>query len=181
MLRQLNETLEQQAHTDELTGLPNRNFFITVYKQKFEHIKRHFRHLALFMLDLNNFKRINDEMGHLEGDHVLRLVAARLQKACRSGDFLARIGGDEFVLLVEDYRDNHDLVRIAEKIDACVNIPLKHGSRTYRVSVSIGIARLNDANTTMDLLLKSADDAMYRAKHSGRLFCITGMPYMEAT
>lgn len=175
----LNENLEQQAHTDELTGLPNRNFFLTVYKQKFDHIKRHFRHLALFMLDLNNFKRINDELGHAEGDHVLRLMAGRLQKACRSGDFLARIGGDEFVLLVEDYRDTHDLARIAEKIDACINIPVKRAGRRYRINASIGIARFDDTHISMDSLFKSADDAMYSAKRSGRLYCIAGMPCLE--
>lgn len=180
-LRLLNETLEQQAHTDELTELPNRGFFMTVYKQKFDHIKRHFRHLALFMLDLNNFKRINDDLGHVEGDHVLRLVAGRLQKACRSGDFLARIGGDEFVLLVEDYRDTHDLIRIAEKIDACINVPVKHGGRHYRINASIGIARLDDTQMSMDSLLKSADDAMYKAKRSGRLYCIAATPCMEPT
>ena len=177
-LRMLNETLEQQAHTDELTGLPNRSFFMTVYKQKFDHIKRHFRRLALFMLDLNNFKLINDELGHVEGDHVLRLVAGRLQNACRSRDFLARIGGDEFVLLVEDYRDTHDLIRIAEKIDACINVPIKLRRNAYRISTSIGIAILNDTDTSTALLLKAADDAMYMAKHSGRLYCMAGTPCM---
>lgn len=173
-LQRLNESLEQQAYTDDLTQLPNRAFFMTTYYQTMEHARRHGRMVGLLMLDLNHFKQVNDDLGHAEGDYVLRAMALRLKAACRSGDILARLGGDEFILLVEDFKDNNDLIRIAEKLGASVNAPIERQGRRYQLSFSIGIATLNEQEMSPETLLKSADDAMYRAKRENRLYVVHG-------
>jgi diguanylate cyclase (GGDEF)-like protein/PAS domain S-box-containing protein len=169
-LQQLNEQLKHQAYTDDLTGLPNRGFFMATYRKIIDHAKRHNRKVGLLLLDLNNFKQVNDDLGHAQGDHVLQVMASRLKEACRSGDILARLGGDEFILLVEDFKDTKDLIQIAQKLGASVNTPFERLGRNYQLSFSIGIATLHDSGITAETLLKAADDAMYQAKGEGRLY-----------
>ena len=180
-LQRLNEKLQHQAQTDDLTGLPNRAFFMTTNHQRFEHARRHRHPLAIFMIDLNKFKQVNDELGHAAGDQVLHAVASRLKKACRSGDILARVGGDEFALLVEDFNNAHDLISIAEKLGASIKTPIEISNKSYLLGLSIGIAILGTSDINEEALLKTADGAMYQAKREFRLYCIGGSQHGRGT
>ncbi len=158
------QILQQAAHNDYLTNLPNRNLFKKRADQAIARVSRCSSPLAVFFIDLDNFKQVNDDFGHETGDIVLKEVAARLQSRVRQEDTFARLGGDEFVLLIEDMKEIDELRLIASKLLDALIEPIKHEQKQYCISASIGISiyPINGLNTSD--LLKSADKAMYVAK-----------------
>ncbi|WP_050477170.1 diguanylate cyclase domain-containing protein [Herbaspirillum rhizosphaerae] len=161
--------LQHQAHHDILTGLPNRVMLADRMQQAIAHANRDRTGVALLFLDLDGFKPINDTLGHKAGDQVLQEITQRLLRVARHSDTLARVGGDEFVLLATDLGSplDHGARALAEK---CINVvaePLKLPQGDYQLGVSIGIA-VCDNDCDPDMLLQAADKAMYDAKNQGR-------------
>jgi diguanylate cyclase (GGDEF)-like protein len=155
------------AH-DTLTALPNRALFNETLIHAIGQAARHKRSLALFFMDMDRFKNINDTLGHGVGDRVLQEAARRLTAAVRTSDLVARLGGDEFVLLVEDFRDSADLAEIAAKILASFEQTFIVDGRELALSASIGICGYPADGEDAPTLLSNADIAMYRAKEQGR-------------
>jgi diguanylate cyclase (GGDEF)-like protein len=151
---------------DELTGLYNRRFLMSRLHEEFERARRQESSLGLLMMDLDNFKDVNDEYGHPVGDEVLKSVAHTLSGTLREYDIAGRYGGEEFVVVsVEAGID--DLVKLAERIRARIESVVHCKAPAIRITISIGVASL-DGKDTPEILLKRADDAMYRAKQEGR-------------
>ena len=161
--------MEHLAHHDILTGLPNRQLLADRMKQALVRAQRSRSRVAVLFLDLDGFKPINDEMGHEAGDFALREIAARLQKAVRSGDTLARVGGDEFVVLLSDLEgDGREAAElVANKCLEVFRQPFVIREQACRLGVSIGIA-VGDGQCAVSELLIAADHAMYQAKQGGR-------------
>ncbi|MBL8519998.1 MAG: diguanylate cyclase [Betaproteobacteria bacterium] len=159
--------LRELAHHDPLTGLPNRLRFAEHLQAALARSQRQHASLALMLIDLDGFKPINDRNGHAAGDTVLRAVAARLREGIRAGDFAARIGGDEFVVVLEAPQYLADAVRSGEKLLASLAGPIDFGGLVLHVGASVGLA-LSHAAQDADELLRQADAAMYRAKSGGR-------------
>lgn len=158
------EVLQQAAHNDYLTNLPNRNLFKKRVDQAIARVSRCSAPLAVFFIDLDNFKQVNDDHGHEAGDVVLKEVAARLQSKVRIEDTLARLGGDEFVLLVEDMKEISELRLIAGKLLEALGPPIDQGEKQYHITASIGISIYPINGLSTSELLKCADKAMYIAK-----------------
>jgi len=167
-LKKAHEKIEYQAFHDVLTGLPNRKLFADRLSVAVVHAHRSSKLLAVLFIDVDRFKVINDTHGHDAGDDVLLTVADRLRHGLRAGDTVARIGGDEFAVLVTELRDSDDAARIAEKLLQSMVQPIEGDGRTFYVSASIGIAVCPIDGEDAETLLKNADGAMYRAKESGR-------------
>ena len=172
LLRKLSESqaaLAQAAHHDALTGLPNRMLLADRLSQARVLAQRKGSRIALLFLDLDGFKPINDSLGHEAGDEVLRLVAGRLSGCVRASDTLARVGGDEFVILMGDLDSQAEqaAARVAAKCIEALAEPFPVQGESCRLGVSIGIA-LGDGEGAANTLLLQADQAMYRAKESGR-------------
>jgi len=168
----LRERIERQlrykATHDHLTGLPNRVLLFDRLKQAIAFEERHNTLIAVMILDLDNFKTINDTMGHLSGDILLKKVALVLQKCVRQYDTVGRLGGDEFVIIVNDANTIQDIITFAEKVQAIFQEPFDIlGHKTY-VTTSIGVAVFPLHGSTIETLMKKADMAMYVAKKSGR-------------
>jgi diguanylate cyclase (GGDEF)-like protein len=155
---------------DPLTGLPNRALFLDRLEHGFQHARRCGRGLALLFLDLDDFKIINDKFGHDVGDGVLRMVAERLNENIRGEDTASRHGGDEFVILITEVRDETDISSIAEKIINKIQAPLNINAGDLTLSLcvkaTIGISIFPKDGATADALVKSADTAMYEAKRN---------------
>lgn len=162
------ERLYQQAHYDELTGMPNRQLFKDRLQREVARAARAGESFALLYIDLDNFKRVNDTLGHDAGDELLELVAARLSGCIKQSDTVARLGGDEFVIVLSELPGPETAAKAAERILAELAIPLEVRKREYRCRASIGIALYPEDGTTLEELLKNADTAMYRAKADGR-------------
>ncbi|MDJ0904210.1 MAG: EAL domain-containing protein, partial [Xenococcus sp. MO_188.B8] len=161
--------LKHDALHDSLTGLPNRNLLMERLDLAFKRAQRHREYqFALLFLDLDNFKAVNDSMGHLIGDELLLAVVTRLDKCIRETDLVARLGGDEFVILLEELNDLEESVRVAERILESLQSPFHLSSRELFTSTSIGIAVGSISYKRTENLLRDADLAMYRAKKSGR-------------
>ena len=126
------------------------------------------RQAALLCVDLDEFKRVNDTMGHPAGDRLLQLVADRLRRAVPQEDFVARFGGDEFAIVLRDLRDPRRAVDTAERVVAQMNLPFRVEGRPVRIGACVGVALAADATVTADSMLREADGALYRAKHDGR-------------
>jgi diguanylate cyclase (GGDEF)-like protein/PAS domain S-box-containing protein len=157
------------AHHDALTGLPNRLLLNDRLTVALDAVRRHRGRMAVMMVDLDHFKRINDSMGHHVGDLLLVEVARRLKHALRASDTVARLGGDEFVLLLPELDEEPEsLTRLAAKIVAAVGAPMNLHGHELEVTPSIGIAVFPDDGDHADTLLKHADAALYRAKAQGR-------------
>ena len=156
------------AGHDALTGLPNRRQFNEVIDAEAKKALRRGRKLALLYIDLDHFKDVNDTLGHAAGDRLLRQFSTRILGVLRSGDILARIGGDEFALLQLDPEDAADAGELAERLIAALALPFDGESRPIFVAASIGITLYPDDAHTVQLLHRNADLAMYRAKHDGR-------------
>lgn len=174
LLKLLNsrEALERIAHHDSLTNLPNRRLLADRLTQALARARRNRTRLAVLFMDLDGFKPINDTLGHEAGDQALCIVTGRFATTIRQNDTLARVGGDEFVLLVSDLDGTREeiipvLQAMATKCLARVAEPLLLHNQPISLSVSIGIA-LGDDSSTPDDLLNAADNAMYTAKHQGR-------------
>jgi len=158
-----NRRLEELSRTDDLTGVGNRRFFDAELASRFEHAQRYGRPLTLVMIDIDHFKNVNDTFGHQAGDEVLQHVARVLQRNTRRSDFVARFGGEEFVVLLPETALLEGL-QVAEKIRAAVpaeNLPT-------RVTVSAGVAAIPLQLDTPEELVAAADRALYRAKEKGR-------------
>ena len=174
VVRDITARKEAQAHIaflalhDPLTRLPNRAYLQQSLDGLLAQARRNHRSLAVLFVDLDNFKPVNDSLGHHAGDELLREVARRLLAAVRQADIVARIGGDEFVLVLADMAHLDDASRVAAKVIDAVNLPVPIESRKLSVSASIGISVFpGDGDNAIDLI-RHADAAMYHAKDSGR-------------
>jgi diguanylate cyclase (GGDEF)-like protein len=169
---QWEDKLYQQAHFDALTGLPNRLSLLDRMNHSIKLSERSGRSFAVSFIDLDDFKLINDSLGHMAGDQMIEIVASRLQHCIRAGDTVARMGGDEFVLISAPFDCQETaataMTRIAEKLLATIAQPLDICGREVRSSSSIGIAIFPRDGHDSDSLLKNADTAMYEAKAKGR-------------
>jgi diguanylate cyclase (GGDEF)-like protein/PAS domain S-box-containing protein len=166
----LKEDIDQKLHLafyDPLTGLPNRNLYLERFRNTVEAAKNNPRkNLAVFYMDLNKFKEVNDQYGHCVGDILLDMVGKRLSQIVRAGDTIARIGGDEFTAILTDIEDQAVAYRFAQRILESISQPFFIEGHTIEISISIGISFYpHDAKD--DNLLRKADKAMYRAKKSG--------------
>jgi diguanylate cyclase len=167
IVRENLEEQRQKALVDPLTGLPNRAAWSERLEQEVEQWQRHGNSLLIAMLDLDHFKRINDNYGHLAGDRVLKLIASVLRKRVRGGDFIARFGGEEFVLLVPDTPLAAG-AKLAEALRAAIEAcPFHFKGEPVTVTVSMGMTAFKPGEHS-DLVLKRADQALYRAKNAGR-------------
>lgn len=162
-----NEMAYLAAH-DRLTGLRNRMFLTDHFEHMIENARRRKERVAVLHVDLDNFKSVNDTYGHMAGDHVLQTVAARIKSVVRAADIPSRIGGDEFVILLNGPGDTDDIARVANRVLWSVNEPIEFESMVFRSGASIGISIFpDDAEKPEDLLIDS-DLALYRAKDAGR-------------
>jgi len=160
--------LRYQAHHDALTRLPNRVLFFDRLEQSILKTERLEKSFALFFIDLDKFKHINDSLGHSIGDRVLRVVAKRIEATIRQEDTLARLSGDEFTVIMEDLYHPEDASVLAEKILSVLQKPMYIDEYTLYISGSIGISLYPEDAADAESLLKYADTAMYKAKENGR-------------
>lgn len=156
------------AHFDSLTGLANRSKLVQELEKLLYESERHQHSFAVLFCDLDHFKRVNDSLGHEIGDELLKSVASRLQRGLRKEDTIARIGGDEFVILLPTVRNFEQIVGIAKKIITKLQAPIQIGEHRLHVGVSIGIALYPADGNDTSTLLRNADSALYDAKNKGR-------------
>ena len=166
--KQTQDILHHQAYHDALTGLPNRALFQNRLKESLKKAKKENSTLALFFIDLDHFKEINDSFGHKVGDEILKIITDIFKKVIRKEDNVARLGGDEFTILLENLNRPQDASRLAKKILEELEKPLLLEDNEFYVSSSIGISIYPHDGDTCEDLLKYADSAMYRAKDEGR-------------
>ena len=166
--RQAEARVHHMAYHDSLTGLPNRALLADRLDRAMLAAQRTDRKLAVMFLDLDRFKTINDSLGHLTGDHLLKEVANRLCRAVRASDTVARLGGDEFVVLVPGIHDASECNMVAEKIIESLASPIPFEGRMLHITPSIGICIYPDDGADVETLMRHADAAMYHAKASGR-------------
>ncbi len=162
------QQIEYQAYHDALTGLANRRLFQEHLTLALALAQRHRRLVAVLFLDLDHFKIVNDSLGHTVGDALLKQIAIRLRKAVREGDTVARVGGDEFTIVLQDLPHRDDAVVVAEKVLRTVAQPVDVSEHRLYVTTSIGITVFPEDGEDAETLLKNADNAMYRAKADGR-------------
>jgi diguanylate cyclase (GGDEF)-like protein/PAS domain S-box-containing protein len=160
--------VQRLAHYDALTNLPNRVLFQDRLEQAIAQAKRHDRKIAVLFFDLDNFKLINDTMGHTVGDILLQMIAGNLKTCVREEDTVARLGGDEFVVILSEVNSAQDVLRISEKILSVMREPLLLESREVNITFSIGASLYPDDGSDGETLLKHADIALYRAKQAGK-------------
>jgi len=166
--RQAEARVHHMAYHDALTGLPNRALLSERLDRAMLAARRDGRKLAVMFIDLDRFKTINDSLGHLTGDHLLKEVANRLCRVVRAVDTVARLGGDEFVVLVPGVRAPEECALVGEKIIAALAEPVRFEGRSLHISPSIGICLCPDDGEDVETLMRKADAAMYHAKASGR-------------
>ncbi|MEA2570842.1 MAG: hypothetical protein QOI24_2843 [Acidobacteriota bacterium] len=166
--RRAEEQIEYQAYHDALTGLPNRLLFRDRLTVALAHAKRLKQPVAVMFLDLDGFKLVNDTLGHSLGDELLKAIASRLRAVLREEDSIARMGGDEFTVLLGDLTRPDDAAKIAQKLLDTIAQPIRVEGHELFVTTSIGIALFPNDGETAEALLKNADHAMYRAKDVGR-------------
>ena len=159
--------VSESALRDPLTGLGNRSLLMHRIRHALDRLGRHRGTVALVFIDLDAFKLVNDRHGHGVGDQLLLEVARRLLATVRRDDLVARIGGDEFVVLCEDLRDVREAAALVQRLLQCFATPFKHEQLSLDVSASLGVACARDLGCSMDDLLVGADTAMYEAKHEG--------------
>jgi len=160
--------IRQLAYTDELTGLASRALFYQTLEKLIKTSDRYNRRFSLLYIDLDNFKSVNDSLGHDAGDLLLKEIAQRLTAASREIDFVARLSGDEFCILVEDVVDNSSAANVAQRCLDIVSQPVELSSRKITPACSIGIAHYPDDGSNLSTLLKVADTSLYAAKGLGR-------------
>jgi len=160
-------TIQDMATHDSLTGLHNRASMTDALEHAVSRARRGNESLALFFIDLDGFKSVNDTLGHATGDQLLREIAQRLRARVRQSDLVARLGGDEFVVMVETISDRHGLQLLASKLLAAIGEPMQLQGHEVTVTASIGIAVFPDDGSDVSTLLANADMAMYRAKALG--------------
>lgn len=170
-IKRSEELMKHQAYHDALTGLPNRLLLLDRLKVAMHHSRRTGERLALLYLDVDNFKTINDSLGHSVGDLLLMSFAHRLKNLLREQDTVARLGGDEFVIMVEDAEGESSAVAVGERILDSLNAPFTVKGHELYVTTSVGITIFPEDGDTPDALIKNADLAMYRAKETGKNNC----------
>ena len=167
------ETIRAMAYTDQLTGLPNRSLYYDRLKQALAQAQRDGTSLAVFFMDLDYFKPINDELGHEWGDQALIEVSRRLQECTRKVDTVARIGGDEFSIILGGVSSEESVRHVADKIIARIREPMMLKQSEYVLGISIGICLTSDDSSNEETIMRLADDAMYKAKEMGRnIYCV---------
>ncbi len=166
--KKMEEEIRHMAQHDPLTDLPNRRLFIDILKLELAQARRHRSQAAILFLDLDRFKEINDALGHDVGDRLLQEVAMRFRKTIRESDSVARIGGDEFNIVLADISRSGDISDIARKIIQSLEQPIGIDTHTMSITTSIGISIYPNDNEDIDTLLRYADIAMYAAKEKGR-------------
>lgn len=172
-MKEAQQAIEKLAYYDPLTGLPNRRFLIDRLKQIMISSARSQNYAALLFIDLDNFKTLNDTLGHAQGDLLLQQVATRLVTCIRKGDTVARLGGDEFVVILEDLpkakvKSASMTERVSKKIIAVLTKPYTLKDHKYQSTPSIGVTLFNDHEVSFEEVIKQADIAMYQAKKAGR-------------
>lgn len=173
------QIIQREARYDSLTSLHNRRAFQTILEQEIAIAERDEKKVALLFIDLNDFKRVNDSLGHAAGDSVLQVIAKRLQQAVRqskqhqhyqsgrASDSISRVGGDEFTLVLEDIQSTEEAGVVAQRILDSLASPIRINGQQFKVGASIGIAVFPDDAQRTDVLVRSADAAMYAAKRRG--------------
>jgi len=167
-LQALNEQLAHEAHHDALTGLPNRALLYDRLTVELSRLYRSSKTLAVVFIDLDEFKQVNDVLGHAVGDQLLEEVARRLKVTVRPNDTVARMGGDEFVVLVPDLLLASDVTRVVQRMQTALALPFRLAGSEVSVNASIGITVAPENGDTVDTLLYQADTAMYQAKRAGK-------------
>ena len=162
------ERIRHQAYHDALTGLPNRASFVEHLDEAVRRAKRAHWSMALMFLDVDQFKRVNDSLGHDAGDRLLRVLSGRIRGRLRETDLLFRMGGDEFTVILEDVHGPEEAAMVADRVIEATREPLQLQHHELAVSVSIGIALFPKDDASGERLVKGADAAMYRAKERGR-------------
>jgi diguanylate cyclase (GGDEF)-like protein/PAS domain S-box-containing protein len=175
----LEEQLRQLAFHDPLTLLANRNLFRDRVQHALTLAQQGTACVAVMFLDLDNFKNINDSLGHDAGDRLLQAVAQRIVKTTRSSDTVARLGGDEFAILMEGIERLSEVARVADSLVESLNMPFQLDGREVRVGASVGVA-VSAAEAGAEALLSNADIAMYHAKTAGKNRHVTFQPQMQA-
>ncbi len=160
--------LNYLANHDQLTGLPNRRLFFEIAQVLLKKSQRDHRKFSILFLDLDGFKQVNDEYGHQAGDELLKQLAIRIEKKLRSSDLIARVGGDEFVILLPDISDQQSVETIATTLIAMFQEPFVLGKVKVNVQASIGISFFPEHNNNINALLDMADSAMYQVKQEGK-------------
>jgi diguanylate cyclase (GGDEF)-like protein len=156
------------AHHDHLTGLANRMLLHERLRQAILHRQDHGQRVAVFLIDIDYFKQINDSHGHADGDVLLATVGHRLLSSVRESDTVARMGGDEFVIVMPEFHNMRDVERCGEQIIRSASQPVEIGGRKISLTLSVGVSIFPEDGRTADELLRNADAAMYTAKDSGR-------------
>jgi len=167
-LKETQARLEKMAHYDHLTGLPNRALFASRLEEAMASVTRHGNLLAVALLDLDRFKPVNDAHGHEMGDRLLIEIAQRLDACMRTGDIVARIGGDEFVLLIQDIGEAAELWPFLQRVQAIFETPVRIDGHVFDITSSLGATLFPNDPGDADALLRHADQAMYLAKQAGR-------------
>ncbi len=167
-IKRYQDELEHQANHDALTGLANRLLLKDRLEQAIALGRRYGQAFSVVFIDIDNFKLINDSLGHDVGDEVLKIVGRRLFACVRDGDTVARLGGDEFVLIIAEHRRDDNMVRVAQRIIATIAQPFVIDQREFKITCSVGVASFPRDGELADALLRNADTAMYRAKDRGR-------------
>ena len=164
------------AYHDGLTDLPNRSLLQDRFHQAMSQAERHHKPLALLLLDLGEFKRVNDKLGHASGDKLLQAVALRLTKGIRGADTACRYGGDEFVIMLPEIDSSNIATTLSVEIGGRLSEPYIIDGHKIHMAVSVGVAVYPGDGQTFDDLMKQADIAMYRAKGTGHSTSITEQP-----
>ncbi|MFW1676725.1 diguanylate cyclase domain-containing protein [Pontibacter sp. JAM-7] len=168
LLKAQKDAVEKLALYDPLTNLPNRNYLCARLDKEIAKSKRSQQPFACLFIDLDNFKNVNDSLGHEAGDQVLVEAGRRIRKAVREYDLVARFGGDEFIVVAAELSYKEVAGKIAEKIILALNEPFAIDNQLFNLSASVGIAVFPGENLTSSDLLRAADTAMYRSKYAGK-------------
>jgi len=164
---QAQKRIRELAYSDELTGLASRAYFYQNLEERIKASGRHKRRFGLLFIDLDNFKDVNDSLGHDAGDSLLKTIAKRLHSTCREVDFIARLSGDEFCILVEEVNDDY-AANVAQRCLDTISQPIEISARKLTPACSIGIAHYPDDGLDSSTLLKAADTSLYAAKENGK-------------
>lgn len=170
-LRLSEHKLRELATHDELTGLPNRMLFVEFARKVLANSNRHGSLFGLLYMDLDGFKLVNDNHGHKVGDQVLQAVALRIDETIRQGDMAARVGGDEFIVLLDSIRGRASVERATERLLAAIGAPLTIDGVPFTIGCSIGAALFPYDGESLDELIQKADQALLIAKQAGKGRC----------
>ena len=168
LYKEMQAELERLSQTDDLTGLPNRLRLIDLLDLAITSSTRRQEKLAVMFLDLDGFKQINDNLGHDAGDQFLKESSTRLREMVRGEDFVGRIGGDEFVVVLAEIKTHDDSAKVAEKILNQFSLPFVYENEKMNVGTSIGISHFPEDGDNSEILLRKADKALYQVKNTGK-------------